>query len=332
MNKTRHRSLLGLFSTALLVFSGSTLAQPNLSWEFSSAPYKKPDFQRYCQQQYGWDAIARKSGEHVYNWQCAQGVNHYPMNVAAACRDQFGADHSPVTLGASAEDWRCTSWQEASNKVVPVIIVSANYFYNTTASDNAINAVAAVVQKVKAHYKAQMSSGKTFSLVEPIVALSLKSNQTWHDSSCLTSPAEHRNAECSSSLPATADRGRLFWDAVNEVKAQFANKNEQTDLVAPIFIFTGNEGEVFGLGAAALEWEGVKYNVQPPSVAVCDVNDSQCGLYAVGHEIGHNFGLRHTCDVQPNLARCHESLMQTGRILMPFEQEILNKSAFFSWQ
>ncbi|WP_162674625.1 M12 family metallo-peptidase [Vibrio variabilis] len=331
MNKTLRHVFGGLFGAVLIGLAGAATAQPALSWEFSTAPYKKPDFQRYCQQQYGWDAVARKQGEHVYNWQCTQGANNYPMNIVAACSDQFGSDHSPVIVGASAEDWRCTNWQQANNKVVPVIIVSANYFYNITASDSAIEVVAGVVEKVKAHYKSQMNTGKTFSLVEPIIALSLKSNQAWHDSSCLTSPVEHRNLECSSVLPVTADRGRLFWDAVNEVKAQFANKSELTNVVAPIFIFTGNEGEAFGLGAAALEWEGVKYNVQPPSVAVCDNNDTQCGLYAVGHEIGHNFGLKHTCDVQPQLETCHSSLMQSGQLLMPFEQATLNESAFFSW-
>ena len=55
--------------------------------------------------------------------------------------------------------------------------------------------------------------------------------------------------------------------------------------------------------------------------------------YAIGHELGHTFGLGHTCDEYPDHPRCGASIMQTGKppaaILLQYEVCTLLETAFF---
>ena len=55
--------------------------------------------------------------------------------------------------------------------------------------------------------------------------------------------------------------------------------------------------------------------------------------YAIGHELGHTFGLGHSCDEYPGHPRCGESIMQTGSppeaILLQQEVCDLLASPFF---
>jgi hypothetical protein len=293
------------------------------------------DLAGYCRS-FGQNYYAQNTSDHAYGWECTDNLNTFGIDTGAVCRSQWGSNYKAVLKGNYKYDWSCTGWSDANHKVVPVVIVSSEYFYNVDEVNAGIQAYAARMLKTRSWYSNHMYSGKTFSLVKPVVHLSLKNNSVWRNLSCLTADPSDRPAECPDHK-APADRGKLFYAMVNEVKYLFNNKKTKTDIIAPIFIYTGTDSEPFWLGAASLTVDDVKYDALPPNIGACSVNDEYCGVYAIGHEMGHSMGLGHTCDLDTvPTGICGYSIMENPSnnfeqaILFPEEQEVLERSPFMS--
>lgn len=326
-----------IFSLILLTSSVIAQASPNLSKsDFNYNVYKPMDLTRECRSKYGSSFNAVSSGDHAYNWGCSNGIATYGINAGAVCRAQWGSQYKAVLNGNHKYDWSCTNWDEANYHVVPVVIMASEFFFDVNATNEGISTVANIAKNTRDWYGENMALGKTFSLARPVVHLSLKGRDAWHDYSCLTAQPNERVGQGCTDLASAADRGKLFWEMVNEVKYLFNNKSESSNLVASIFVYTGGASSApFWFGAAALGVDGVEYNVQPPSSVACVSEDEDCGVYALGHEAGHNFGLGHACDGDNAPANCGLSIMQNPSlifdraILLQSEQDFLDNSLYF---
>src|SRR5439155_26687662 len=163
--------------------------------------------------------------------------------------------------------------------------------------------------------------GETFHLVQPLI-VPLQSTQTAADWNALSNVTQY-----------SGHRDDFFNGAVAEYQRSYPNPNSGLRVV--IVPFTGNSPDIW-LGAAS----GSGFAVAPPRAAslVCPISgplDYRCAdaTYAMGHELGHTFGLAHSCDTYPNDMQWGSSIMQTGKpwdaILLSGEVSTLQASPFF---
>jgi len=317
-----------------IVASNIAFAAPNLdSYGFTDEVFKLMDLNAYCGSTYGEEFSVTRDGDHAYDWQCTDGDVNYGISSGELCITQWGEDFRPVLLGNHSYDWACTDWSESNNQIVPVIIIASEFFRDIDTVNNAIEVFSDRMKITQDWYAEHMESGKTFTITKPVVRLSLTSSAIWHEYSCLTASSEGRPEVCTDKTT-PFDRGLLFSKMIDEVSYLFDNKNEETNIVSPVFVYT-KDGGLFGLGAAANFINDVEFNAQPPSIGACDFNDAECGIYAIGHEIGHNFDLGHSCNLEPVASNCYFSIMEnpsnffSKAILLDQEQEVLDSSSFF---
>ena len=342
---------LTLFFSVFLI-SRSTFAAPELSPAFDDTFYKPIDLRQYCRSNFGSSASVEFTSEHLYSAQCVRvrfarfrsNRETFPISIAEACDQQYGASYEAVATGLNRYDWTCVDWNEANQKVVPVIIVASDFFYDLAEVNAGIVQSARVFETVQDWYAQQMRGfqSKTFELLRPIIKLSDKNADQWNQASCATGSTTDSGYPngCFAFTHLVTDRNRLINESIDEVSALFDKVNSrQTSLIVMNFVFTGTDAGEFSLGAAgqvaaSTRQTGVLYGVQTPEVPACDINDSNCGFYALAHELGHPLGLIHSCDLSPRPANCRRSVMVAERninraILLPFEQSRLNTSWYF---
>lgn len=304
-------------------------AAPPVPASFDSSLYRPMDLQRHCRQTYGASASVVLTGDHAYEWKCQRGGTRFSLSMDQVCARQWGRQYSPVLLGAHAYDWACVSWSEARHRVAPLVIVARDYMFDISRVSDGVAASAAALERVRAWYADAMDTGQTFEAVRPVVHLSLVPAAEWNALSCITGQIRDRDPACPDQT-SPPDRFVLLERAVEEAERTSLGSTSEA-VVVPIFIYTGNHSEGFWLGAAS---QG-KFAMVPPDVASCGLDEPFCGLYALGHEIGHNFGLIHACEYEPRSPDCGSSIMQNpgniaAALLLPEEQAQLRSSPYFS--
>jgi hypothetical protein len=284
---------------------------------FDGGLYRPLDLQAAAAEQYGPLARLIEDGDHLYDWKVRVGREIHGLDLARAVADQYGSGYRLVMTGVHKYDWKAFRAAEPDHVVLPVLIVAAEHFYDIEGVRRALDRYRSVLGRVQTWYRAR--TGAELRMLEPLIARSDLTGAQWDFLSASTAQEAHRYD--------------LLEQSVAAYEAELPAPGDNLRVV--IAQYTGESAGIW-LGAAA----SGRYAVAPPRAASLDCPeagdlDAACSdaAYAIGHELGHTFGLGHTCDDYPEFGNCAASIMHTGKppqaILTPPEVCALRDSPFF---
>lgn len=290
---------------------------------FDTSPYRPIDLDREAKELYGPSATAVSTGPHLWDWRVS--VNGQLLNIDGGhvVQSQYGAGWTLVSVGVGKDDWRALNIGTLSNVILPVMQVASDQFFDVDSVTTGLNNFKSVLTTTRNWYKARLR--KTFSMVHPIVILTGQTSAGWN--------------QLSASTAVDATRYVLLEQLRAQYDAQLPSV--PASVIIATAPYSGSSPDVW-LGAA----DSGNFAIAPPRATSVSCpekgrQDERCAdaTYAFGHEMGHAFGLAHSCERlvgrpgrQHPMARCNDSIMQTGKpwsaILLPFEKTALSKSPF----
>jgi hypothetical protein len=288
--------------------------------DFDPSFYYTIDVARAARDQYGPGATVAALYDHLFGWRAVVNGQYMSLDLHAAVARQFGRTWSLVAIGVGLYDWRAVRFPSMQNLVLPVMLVSSDLFFDVAGVANGVARFRSVLTTVQNWYRAR-TGGSSFRMLQPLVLYTSQTSSQWNALSDITADPAHR------------------WDLINAARAAYAAQLPGPGSARKMVLsmYTGESQNVW-LGAAS----GENYAVVPPRATslTCPERgtlDPLCAdaAYAIGHELGHTFGLAHSCDTYPNYGNCQYSIMQTGKpwdaILLPPEITRLLQTPFFGY-
>jgi hypothetical protein len=287
--------------------------------DFDNSQYFSIDVQRAAQQQYGSSATAVLTFDHLYGWKASVGGSLYGIDMKRAVADEYGSGYVLAAVGLGGYDWRAVHWSALANRVLPVMPVGSDQFFNVSAARSGMANFQSVLLTIRNWYKYR--TGESFHYLQPLIVpvQSTMTSAQWNTLASSSNDPNHRY----DFMNAAINEYRLSYPALGSA------------LRAVIVPFTGASPDAW-LGAASTG----SYAVEAPrgSSITCPASgalDDRCAdaTYAIGHELGHTFGLQHSCDAYPSDPNCANSIMQVGKpwdaILLSGEISTLTALPFF---
>jgi len=281
--------------------------------------YQGLDLDRAAKEEHGPLARIVSTGEHAYDWKAQVGRELLGIDLNRAVRNQYGPDYSLVMTGVHRFDWKAFRAAEPDRYVLPVMLIASDRFFDIDGVAKAVARYRSVLGRVQGFYNARVDGVLHF--LQPLVLPTTLTSAQWNALSAQTAQP--------------ADRYVLLNQTIQTYEQQLPPAAANLRVV--LSIYTGDSAGVW-LGAASIG----RYAMAPPRATSLDCPatgplDALCAdsAYAVGHELGHTFGLGHTCDEFPGHPDCGKSIMQVGRppeaILLQREVSILLASGFFHY-
>ncbi len=300
----------------IVLFVLSLLPKVSLG-AFDSSYYYPIDLNREAREVYGPSASAVTIGPHLWDWRAYVNGQYYSLDLNHAVSVQYGSGWALVSVGVGRYDWKAVNLNQLPYSILPVLEVASDQFFNVTAVADGITKYKSVMQATQNWYG--LRAGKTFKMLTPIVIYTNRTSASWNALSASTQNA--------------ANRFDLYYEVVAQYQARLPMPAGTVKIAA--VPFSGNSPDVWLGAASAGQFAVGAPRASSVSCPSSGAQNARCAdaEYAMGHELGHLFGLAHTCDVYPSATNCGNSIMQTAKpwnaILLPGEISTLSASPFF---
>lgn len=323
--------VLAILAAALI----ATMVPARAASGFDGSYLRPIDVAREAREEYGSSAAVTSLCDHLNCWRAKVNGQLRGLDLTRAVQSQYGSGYKLVAVGLHLYDWRAISLPRANYIVQPVIEVASDRWLDVAGVDQGLASFRSVLTTTQNWYSYR--AGKTFHPLTPIVIQSDYTSQQWID-------------DAASTAQPCYDGNNTHWDCPRYNLLRHSQEQYLKRLPQPgtdnrlraqlsslaVSQYVGYAPDVW-LGAA----DGGQFAMAPPratsvSCPASGAQDSRCAdaTYAIGHELGHAFGLDHSCHAYPSDPNCGKSIMETRKpwdaILLQGEIDHLIGSSYFS--
>jgi hypothetical protein len=300
---------------------------------------------RAARDPYGSSATVTSVCDHMYCWRAIVGTRLYSIDVQRAVTTQLGSGWRATSVGAHLYDWRAVNLSTLNGAILPVLIVPIDRILSITNVRDAAARFDSVLENLRSWYL--LRANETFGVLQPvIVPTSLNASQWTAISKYTTCPGDATHPPVDPNLcgnppsglanPSNDARWALIDRSIADFEAQLGTAPAALRVASSIDLGTAGYDTWWGAASRTPYAAGTPRESSLTCPAASN-GGSSCGRagYSIGHELGHTFGLEHSCDdYDPDPANCSQSIMQAkdpwDAILLGFEVSTVKQTSFFS--